>query len=452
MIPVPQKRSFKWPLLLIIVIFAGFIAVFYGRLHVSHAPSDKDSLELLREAYAAVLANHVEKPDSKKLVLKMVDGMLATLDPHSAYLPPEPYHEMEVQMSGSFGGVGIELGTKDGKLTVIAPIDDTPASRAGIQANDHIWKIDGTLTNGMNIGAAVKMMRGEKGTQVKLTIVRADSPKQLVFNLVRDVIKLKSLKSKLLDSGYGFIRISQFQERTGSEFKEALQELHAKSGGVLKGLVLDLRYNPGGLVNACVDVVNCFIGDDITNTAIVSIKGRTPESNRVYNATLGTKEPRYPIIVLINGGSASASEIVAGALQDHKRAIIMGTQSFGKGSVQSIFPMKGNAALKLTTARYYTPSGRSIQAKGISPDIEVTAIKQAAAQEKINRPELKEDDLDNRLAPSDKPETVLLKASLAVPGKGIDQELQKDFQLRRAVELLQSLSLLQERGLTINTK
>lgn len=449
MLPVFRTRSTKLIVCLLLVAAVCLAALFYGRRFVHTASTDAHALNLLREAYSTVLASYVEKPDSKKLVLKMVDGMLATLDPHSAYLPPEPLHEMEVQLSGAFGGVGIELGTKDGKLTVIAPIDDTPAFRAGIQANDHIWKIDGTPTTGMNISAAVKRMRGEKGTPVTLTIARADTSKPLVFNLVRDIIKVKSLKPKLLNSGYGLIRISQFQERTGSEFKDALKELHAKSGGKVKGLILDLRYNPGGLINSCVEVVNCFVGDDISKTAIVSIKGRAPEANHVYNATLGTKEPHYPIVVLINGGSASASEIVAGALQDHKRAIIMGTQSFGKGSVQSIIPMKGNAALKLTTARYYTPNGRSIQARGIVPDIEVTAIKQISKQGQPEQRMIKEIDLDNRLAPSGKPDDVPLKTpEPPASGQGGDQELQDDFQLRRAFELLQSLSLLQERGMT----
>lgn len=444
MLPVFRIRPAKLILLIVLVTALCLTVVFFSRRQ-SRAPSDINSLRLLQEAYSAVLENYVEKPDAKKLAIKMVDGMLATLDPHSAYLPPEPYHEMEVQMSGSFGGVGIELGTKEGKLTVIAPIDDTPAFRAGIQANDHIWKIAGTSTNGMNITAAVKMMRGEKGTQVTLTIVRAENGKPLVFNLVRDIIKLKSLKSKLLDSGYGFIRISQFQERTGSEFKEALKELHAKSGGSLKGLVLDLRYNPGGLINSCVEVVNCFVGDDINNTSIVSIKGRVPEANRVYNATVGTKEPRYPIVVLINGGSASASEIVAGALQDHKRAIIMGTQSFGKGSVQSIIPMKGNAALKLTTARYYTPSGRSIQAKGIVPDVEVPNITPLPAKEKGM--EIKEKDLEKSLASDGKQDAPQSKTQESPHGGAAkDTDLQKDYQLRRALELLQSLSMLREKG------
>lgn len=408
------------------------------------AYSDAAYLSVLREAYAAVGKNYVEKPDGKKLVQSMVDGMLASLDPHSSYLPPEPYKEMEVQMSGAFGGVGIELGVKEGRLTVIAPIDDTPAFRAGIQANDHIYKIDGTATRGMNISAAVKRMRGEKGTPVTLTILRGESAKPLTFHLIRDIIKIKSLKSRLLEPGYGFIRIAQFQERTGSEFQQALQDLHRASGGGLKGLVIDLRYNPGGILESSVQVANCFIGDDINNTLIVSTKGRMPAANHDFNATLGTKEPRYPIIVLINGGSASASEIVAGALQDHKRAIVMGKQSFGKGSVQTIFPMRGNAALKLTTARYYTPSGRSIQAKGIVPDIVVESVKPVPVKEGVEGA-VKEKDLDNRLAPEGGKE--VSKPAVASPhGAVVDADLAKDYQLQRALELLRSLQMVKEQG------
>jgi carboxyl-terminal processing protease len=352
---------------------------------------------------------------------------------------------MEVQMSGAFGGVGIELGMKDDKLTVIAPIEDTPAFKAGIQPNDHIWKIDGSLTRGMNISAAVKRMRGEKGKPVTLVIMRNGSPKPLVFNLIRDIIKIKSLKSRMLDEGYGLIRISQFQERTGTEFKQALRDLNAMAGGRMKGLVIDLRYNPGGLLETSVEVANCFIGDDINNTVIVSIKGRGREHSRVFNASLGEKEPRYPIVVLINGGSASASEIVAGALQDHKRAIVMGKQSFGKGSVQSVFPMKGAAALKLTTARYYTPSGRSIQARGIVPDVDVPNVIPLPAKEKGK--EFKEKDLENSLASDGRQDAPLPKqkeSSRDVTAK--ETELQKDYQLRRALELLQSISMLKEKG------
>ncbi len=448
MFSVFVKRPGRTILVLLLMTVFGLATVYFSRGHNHVKKTDNRAVAILREAYSAVLKNYVEKPDSKALTLKMVDGMLAALDPHSAYLPPEPYHEMEMQISGAFGGVGIELGTKEGKLTVIAPIDDTPAFRAGILANDHIWKIDGSPTTGMNIAAAVKRMRGEKGTSVTLTILRAENGKPFVFKLVRDIIRIKSVKPKLLDSGVGLIRISQFQERTGADFKEALKELHVKAGGVLKGLILDLRYNPGGLLNSSVEVVNCFVGEDISNSVIVSTRGRAPDSNRIFNGSLGVKEPHYPMVVLINGGSASASEIVAGALQDHKRAVVMGTTSFGKGSVQSIIPMKGNAALKLTTARYYTPRGRSIQAKGIVPDIEVSAIKDVTPQPEKNRQEIKEKDLHNRLAPQEKPDTVPHIAPLA-HGTGaslVDQDLQKDFQLRRALELLQSLAQLKERG------
>jgi carboxyl-terminal processing protease len=452
--------------ILISAVLAGIVIclalIFISRWkHQGINHPDSIYLSLLREAYSTVNKSYVEKPDDKKLVKSMVDGMLASLDPHSAYLPPEPYKEMEIQMSGAFGGIGIELGMKDGKLTAISPIDDTPAFRAGIHANDHIWKIDGTATRGMNISAAVKLMRGEKGTPVTLTILRGDSSKPLVFNLIRDIIKIKSLKSRLLDQGYGFIRISQFQERTGSDFRQALQDLHKASGGAMKGLVIDLRYNPGGVLGPCIEVANCFIGDDINNTLIVSTKGRLPETNRAFNATLGNKEPRYPIVVLINGGSASASEIVAGALQDHKRAIIMGKQSFGKGSVQSVIPMKDNAALKLTTARYYTPSGRSIQAKGIVPDVYVESVKPAPVKNAVEGT-IKEKDLENRLAPEEgnkllKKEAVPLQNSVplttkqkAAPGTlhfgAGDADLEKDYQLTRALELLRSLNLIKEQG------
>ena len=441
-----KNRPVRLILAVILAVALCWVVALYPFKKARHKSGDAAAFNLLLEAYSRVIEKYVEEPDSKKLVLKMVDGMLATLDPHSAYLPPEPYHEMEVQMSGAFGGVGIEIGTREGKLTVIAPIDDTPAFRAGILANDHIAKIDGITTNGMNISAAVKKMRGTKGTPVTLTIIRGETAKPFVFTIIRDIIKIKSIKPRLLDSGYGIIRISQFQERTGWEFKEALKELHAKSGGVMKGLIIDLRYNPGGLINSCVEVANCFVGDDIKNGAIVSIKGRTAESNHTYNATVGAKEPRYPVVILINGGSASASEIVAGALQDHKRAIIMGTQSFGKGSVQSIFPMKGSAALKLTTARYYTPSGRSIQAKGIIPDVEVPNI--VPLPPKKQMPMLKEKDLEKSLASDGKPDNAEMKPP-ASPHESVDREsdLNKDYQLRRAYELLQSITLLKEKGL-----
>jgi carboxyl-terminal processing protease len=433
-----------------LVILLAAIVTCLTIISISHwkqrgTASDQTYVNLLREAYGAVTKSYVEKTDAKKLMKGMIDGMLASLDPHSVYLPPEPFHEMEVQMSGAFGGVGIELGMKEGRLTVVAPIDDTPAFRAGVQPNDHIWKIDGELTHGMGITAAVKRMRGEKGTPVTLTMLRGDPPRQLTFRLIRDVIKIRSVKARVLEPGYGLIRISQFQEQTGREFKQALQDLRGGSAGGLKGLVIDLRYNPGGLLGTAVEVANCFIGDDLTKSQIVSLRGRLPQSNRVFQATLGEKEPHYPIVVLINGGSASASEIVAGALQDHKRALVVGQQSFGKGSVQSLFPLPGNAALKLTTARYYTPSGRSIQAKGITPDIEVANVK--PVENGMKEGKIREKDLEHRLAPDEKG-TVVKKPREMPHGVKGEPDLATDYQLGRALDLLRSLSLLREQGFT----
>lgn len=447
------KRFGKIAVALVITgIALCLIIVLVGRPKAQSKQSDASYLKLLHEAYSAVEKRYAEKPDKEKLVKSMVDGMLAALDPHSAYLPPEPFKEMEIQMNGAFGGVGIELGMRDGRLTVIAPIDDTPAFRAGIHANDHIAKIDGKSTQGMNITAAVKIMRGEKGTAVTLTIVRAGSGRPLLFPLIRDIIKISSLKSRLLEPGYGFIRIGQFQQRTGEEFRQALKKLKDETGGELKGLVIDLRYNPGGLLNASIDVANVFIGDDVKNSLIVSTRGREPGANREFHATVGQKEPNYPVVVLINGGSASASEIVAGALQDHKRAIVIGTKSFGKGSVQSIIPLKGNAALKLTTARYYTPSGRSIQAKGIEPDIVVENIKLLPVAARQESP-LKENDLEGRLAPeAQKDEKTGEKVDKKpdAPKESPHQpvtvgDMEKDYQLRRSVELIKSLHLVRGR-------
>lgn len=438
-------KSFLAILLTAIAVCLAIVINSHWKLRGS--TSDRTYGNLLREAYAAVTKSYVEKADPNKLVKGMIDGMLATLDPHSAYLPPEPYHEMEVQIAGAFGGVGIEVGMKEGRLTVIAPIDDTPAFRAGIQPNDHILKVDGVSTHGMGIAAVVKRMRGEKGTPVTLTIQRGDPASQLTFRLIRDIIKIKSVKARVLEPGYGLIRISQFQEHTGSEFKQVLKELRAGSAGGLKGLVIDLRYNPGGLVTTAVEVVNCFIGDDLTKkTLIVSTRGRMPQANQFFQASVGEKEPHYPIIVLINGGSASASEIVAGALQDHKRAIVMGKQSFGKGSVQSLFPLPGNGALKLTTALYYTPSDRSIQAKGITPDIEVGTVRPVEGKG-ITEGKMREHDLENRLPPQGKQEKGKTPLESFHGGRG-EPDPAKDYQLSRALDLLRELSLLRERGFT----
>ena len=405
--------------------------------------SDAEYLRMFQEVVALTKTSYVDPVDNKKLMTGAINGMLAALDPHSNYMPATNFTEMKVHMAGAFGGLGIELGTKDGKLMVNAPIEDTPAFRAGILAGDHIWKIDGKPTNGVPINDCVSRMRGTPGTSVTLGILREGAAAPLSFRLVRAIIKTKSLKGRLLEPGYGYVGISEFQERTGEDFERALKTLATDNGAPLSGLVLDLRYNPGGLVDQAFLVANRFIGEGLSDGLIVSTKGREPGSVRAMTAYVGEKEPNYPMVVLINGGSASASEIVAGALQDHKRAVIMGTQSFGKGSVQSILSLKNGDGLKLTTARYYTPSGRSIQAKGITPDIVVEFAKKPALPETKKMPEIREADLDGHMEmgagahPSPAPDSKI------APKDPKEQELlQKDNQLARALDLLKGVNLL----------
>lgn len=431
--------------------------------------SEAEYLEMFREVVNIVKQSYVDKVDDKKLMAGAVNGMLATLDPHSTYLPATDYTEMKVHMAGAFGGLGIELEMRNGKLMVNSPIEDTPAFRAGIQSGDHIWTIDGKPTADLNINQCVSRMRGTPGTSVTLGILREGKPSPLTFRLVRAIIKTKSLKGRLLEPGYGYIRIGEFQERTGEDFEKALKTLAADNGQPLSGLVLDLRFNPGGLVDQAYRVANRFIGEGLSSGVIVTTKGRDPSMERSLTATVGDKEPRYPIVVLINGGSASASEIVAGALQDQKRAVIMGTQSFGKGSVQSVMTLDNGDGLKLTTARYYTPSGRSIQAKGITPDIVVEFAKPAPAKDKQNGAkelEIREQDLDGHMDqapaparpappvnPHQGPPASQRQAPPASPRqKPISKEvkeqdiLKADNQLARALDLLKGVNLLQASG------
>lgn len=424
-------------------------------LRFSTTVSDHESvasLELFAEVLHEVEQNYVEKVDRKKLLEGAVNGMLAALDPHSAYLPPEPFNEMQTEISGSFGGLGIELSQKDGKLTVVSPLEDTPAWKAGIKAGDYIFKIDSTPTRDLTMVEAVKRMRGERGTKVTLTILRNGEANPLVFPLVRDIIRTKSLSARTLEPGYGYVRIGHFQARTGEDFAIALQKLRAENGGTLKGLVLDLRNNPGGLLEVAVEVAGRFVGERLDNGLIVYTEGREPFARHRYSATVGEKEPRYPLVVLINSGSASASEIVAGALQDYGRAIIMGTPSFGKGSVQTVIPMKDGAGLKLTTALYYTPKGRSIQAKGIIPDITVENAELKIVPED-NREEFHEKDLDNHLGGGGKEipaaeEGKEKSGKNAKPGRsampGAQDDVKKDLQLARALDLLKSWEVLQK--------
>ena len=327
-------------------------------------------LNLFGDVFERVRADYVEKPDDGKLIESAINGMLAGLDPHSSYMDAKSYRDMQVQTRGEFGGLGIEVTMEEGLIKVVAPIDDTPAAKAGVQANDLITKLDDDQVQGMTLNQAVEKMRGPVNTNIKLTVMRKGQDKPLEFTLTRAVIHVRSVRWHVEGEDLGYIRVTQFNEQTTEGLRKAIAEISAKvPEDKLKGYVLDLRNNPGGLLDQAISVSDAFL----QKGEIVSTRGRNAEETQRFNARAGDLIKGKPLIVLINGGSASASEIVAGALQDHKRATLIGTRSFGKGSVQTIIPLgSGNGALRLTTARYYTPSGRSIQAKGITPDIEVS--------------------------------------------------------------------------------
>jgi carboxyl-terminal processing protease len=326
-------------------------------------------LNLFGDVFERVRADYVERPEDSKLVESAINGMLAGLDPHSSYMDPKSFRDMQVQTRGEFGGLGIEVTMEDGLVKVVAPIDETPAAKAGVMANDIITHLDDEAVQGLTLNQAVDKMRGPVNTKIKLTIMRKGADKPIEVSIVRDIIRVKSVRWHPEGGDIGYIRISQFNEQTTDGLKQAINDLNAQLGAdKIKGYLIDLRNNPGGLLDQAISVSDAFL----EKGEIVSTRGRNPEETQRFNARPGDLTKGKPLIVLVNGGSASASEIVAGALQDHKRATLIGTRSFGKGSVQTIIPLgAGNGALRLTTARYYTPSGRSIQAKGISPDIEV---------------------------------------------------------------------------------
>jgi len=325
-------------------------------------------LNLFGDVFERVRADYVEVPDDGKLIESAINGMLAGLDPHSSYMDAKSFRDMQVQTRGEFGGLGIEVTMEDGLIKVVAPIDETPAAKAGILANDIITKLDDDQVQGMTLNQAVEKMRGPVNTKIKLTIVRKGAEKPIEVTLTRDIIRVRSVRSEVMGDDVGYIRMTQFNEQTTDGLKKAITDIGAKiANDKLKGYILDLRNNPGGLLDQAISVADAFL----QKGEIVSTRGRNAEETQRFSARPGDLTNGKPLIVLINGGSASASEIVAGALQDHRRATIVGSRSFGKGSVQTIIPLgSGNGALRLTTARYYTPSGRSIQAKGITPDIE----------------------------------------------------------------------------------
>ena len=430
-------------------------------------PLPVEELRAFTEVFGRIKSDYVESVEDKKLITEAITGMLAGLDPHSAYLDQDAFRELQVGTQGEFGGLGIEVGMEDGFVKVVSPIDDSPAARAGVKSGDLIVKLDDTSVKGMTLNDAVKRMRGKPNTQITLTIVRKGAPKPIIVTLTRSIIKIQSVKSKLLEPGYAYFRVTQFQEHTGETLATAIQNLYKQNQGAMRGIVLDLRNDPGGLLNGAVAVSAAFLPQ---NTLVVYTDGRTEDAKmrltaspenylrgRVrddYLSRLPAEVKNVPMVVLVNGGSASASEIVAGALQDHKRAVIMGTQTFGKGSVQTILPLGNSTAIKLTTARYYTPNGRSIQAKGIVPDI----ILDDGSSSRDPGLKLRESDLDKHLSndrskdekaaapsapvanafnftPSPRPKDVDEKDTKVEPGEVVAKS---DYELSQAIAFLKS--------------
>lgn len=440
--------------ILLLVIGLSFLSIMLmGRLQEARAVAQESYqyLEVFNQAIDLIQKRYVKEVDPKQLYYGAIQGALYNLDPHSVHLPPENCKDMRIDISGEFGGLGIEVGMRDGVLTIISPIEDTPAWRAGIKAGDRILKIDGESTEKMTLNDAVHKMRGKKGTPVTLTIYRAGWVEPKNFTIVRDIIKIKSVKkTELIENKIGYIRIISFNVNTGAELRQAMANLLGKAGGKLGGLILDLRYNPGGTLEQAVEVADTFIAEG----PIVSIKGRVPgESKTIYAKKVDTYLG-FPMVVLVNAGSASASEIVAASLQDTGRALVLGTKTYGKGSVQQIINLNDNSCMKLTTAYYYTPSGRTIQAEGIKPDIEVEELspEQEALLEKERQRE-KEKRIGEEKLPGYIPQEEVLpegaieeKPEQEKPEarkKTFEETIMSDYQLRRAVELIKSWEVFQ---------
>jgi len=454
-----MKTRIKQASLVLVGVLAGVLLSLnlsaVAQREAAKFPLPVDELRAFAEVFGAIKSSYVEPVEDKKLITEAISGMLTGLDPHSAYLDQDAFRELQVGTQGEFGGLGIEVGMEEGFVKVVSPIEDTPAFRAGLKPGDFIIKIDDTSVKGMNLSEAVKRMRGKPRTSIRLTILRKGEPKPFEVTLIRDIIRVQSVKSKLIEPGYGWVRVSQFQEHTGENLAKHIQGLY--KNGPLKGLILDLRNDPGGLLNGAVGVASAFLAP---RTLVVSTDGRTEDAKRKFIAApedylRGSRQDylrnlpaalkNVPMVVLVNGGSASASEIVAGALQDHKRATVMGTATFGKGSVQTILPLGNNTAIKLTTARYYTPSGRSIQAKGIIPDIVV----EDPTAPTVGR--LREADLEKHLlndqekdAKSDKSQRTSTKQPADVdekPPAPLEFASEKDFQFQQALKHLKGLPL-----------
>jgi carboxyl-terminal processing protease len=424
-----------------------------------------NELRAFTEVFGRIKQDYVEPVEDKKLINEAINGMLTGLDPHSAYLDADAYKELRVATTGEFGGLGLEVNMQDGLVRVVAPIDDTPAAKAGVRAGDYIMKIDDTPVRGMSLSDAVAKMRGKPNSPVTLTILRKGEGQPLTFKLTRAIIKVQSVKSTMLEPGFGYVRLSQFQERSTEDLARALLQLYKENKGDLQGLVLDLRNDPGGVLSAAVGVSSLFLPED---KLVVYTEGRAADSRirlksshealgkeaQALLKSLGDQVKRVPLVVLVNGGSASASEIVAGALQDYKRAVVVGTQTFGKGSVQTVLPITRDTAIKLTTARYFTPNGRSIQAKGIVPDIEVEdpaiggvnldafRVREADLERHLNNPQGGEERTSNKAEAVPAGEARRKPSRASAPQDEDDILRPGEISVRKDAQLKQALTVL----------
>jgi carboxyl-terminal processing protease len=433
-IMVRRMTKQKLILIAVLVFTVASAGIFVGRWATTSVGAEIEGYEELKtfsEAFSLVRKNYVESVNPRDLIYGAIKGMLGSLDPHSAFMTPEQYKEMQVDTKGEFGGIGIQIGVKDGMLTVIAPIEDTPAYKAGIKAGDKIIKINNEFTKDMSLHDAVSKMRGAPSTSVKITILREGWKDTKDFSIVREIIKIKSVKSKLLEDGIGYVKVNQFQEQTASDLSDTLEKLTRQN---INSLILDLRNNPGGLLNSAVDVSSQFLPQ---GKLVVYIKDRKGEKIE-YRSGKSELNATLPMVVLVNQGSASASEIVAGALKDWNRAVLIGTQTFGKGSVQSVIPLGDGSAVRLTTARYYTPKGISIQTTGITPDI---MVKSEIKDGEKARPAIREKDLERHLKNGVEIEEKPAESEEVVPAEVDEKE---DIQLQRAIDLLKTWKVFKE--------
>lgn len=424
-VPAPAKRLLA--ALLPLTLLAAPLPLLAQPAQTSADELPLEEIQTFAEVFERIKRGYVEEVDDRTLLRNAMRGMLSELDPHSAYLDEEEYQSLRESTQGEFGGIGIEVGMENGQLMVVTPIDDTPASRAGLLSRDVIVAIDGTPTDSMSLQEAVTLMRGEPGSQLRITILRTGEDTPRSFTLTREVIRSESVKHELLEPGYGYLRISQFQSRTPEQARQAIERMQRE--GTLEGLILDLRNNPGGVLQAAAGVADLFLDSGL----IVYTEGRLSDTAMSFSASPDTPAGDVPLVVLINSGSASAAEIVAGALQDQRRGVIMGTDSFGKGSVQQVMPLGNGEGLKLTTALYYTPNGRSIQAQGIEPDVEVVRGRLELAESRL---ELRESDLDGHL-------NAQQPASQA--RQSATERLRDDYQMSEALNLLKALNVVDRR-------